>query len=493
MSALTITSTCPTKTCAYNHQKHITTTQQNIGGALRLHLTAAAAAAAGVCACAWAWARAQAVLDVAVAALDADAQKVVQVLSGSGVVSPWFMAHVFDVLRGYHPRSASLLSRPLPLFGGDQVEYYRLLFVESLVAQPSLWRLAADVLSWCPTTGAGALAAVLAAVPTSGAAAAGSGGHSPDMRQLLKALHLARAHGLTSTTAAICRSAGMRCWYAGRLDAAVHWLLQCHDRPLLAAVLQPLLQQVEDALLRNLSNYTVAGAAAALPLTDDLAEMVAAVVAAVPLPPVSAAAAATAAAPAGAPSSSSPSSAAAAAAAVHPTLQLLHDFLALHKAAGRVERSQRQQQQQAAAPGSAAVGAVSEHEAAALLAVRDALMSLMDNDTLPRSTCLPLLFFAVPFLEARCLAFSVQDVQRLLTKVSAVTLSPAPRSGGSGNNYSNTPVCHPAPQQPGAAAGGATAAQQQLQKLHTRHVLDVKLALTRALARAHIVESSAAA
>ena len=47
-------------------------------------------------------------------------QRVVEVLSSSGAVSPWFMAHMYEVMRAA-PRTSTTIDRPLPLFGGDQV------------------------------------------------------------------------------------------------------------------------------------------------------------------------------------------------------------------------------------------------------------------------------------------------------------------------------------------------------------------------------------
>ena len=49
----------------------------------------------------------------------------VEVLSSSGAVSPWFMAHMYEVMRGAEgaggPRTSEVIGRPLVLFGGDQV------------------------------------------------------------------------------------------------------------------------------------------------------------------------------------------------------------------------------------------------------------------------------------------------------------------------------------------------------------------------------------
>ena len=57
--------------------------------------------------------------------VDLEVQRVVEVLSSSGAVSPWFMAHMYEVMRGAEgaggPRTSEVIGRPLVLFGGDQV------------------------------------------------------------------------------------------------------------------------------------------------------------------------------------------------------------------------------------------------------------------------------------------------------------------------------------------------------------------------------------
>lgn len=65
------------------------------------------------------------------AVAEGEPQGVVEVLAGGGAVSPWFMSHVYDLLRaptrgtvgarGLRGGGASALDRPLPLSGGDQV------------------------------------------------------------------------------------------------------------------------------------------------------------------------------------------------------------------------------------------------------------------------------------------------------------------------------------------------------------------------------------
>ena len=60
--------------------------------------------------------------------VDLEVQRVVEVLSSSGAVSPWFMAHMYEVMAagggGSGARAAvgaGIIDRPLTLFGGDQV------------------------------------------------------------------------------------------------------------------------------------------------------------------------------------------------------------------------------------------------------------------------------------------------------------------------------------------------------------------------------------
>ena len=58
------------------------------------------------------------------AMVELEVQRVVEVLSSSGAVSPWFMAHMYEIMKasaGGGQRAASVIERPLPLFGGDQV------------------------------------------------------------------------------------------------------------------------------------------------------------------------------------------------------------------------------------------------------------------------------------------------------------------------------------------------------------------------------------
>ena len=84
-------------------------------------------------------------------------------------------------------------------------------------------------------------------------------------------------------------------------------------------------------------------------------------------------------------------------------------------------------------------------------AVRDALMGLVQGGSVPRSLVLPVLFHAIPFLEAPLLAFSLKDVQCLTRWLTDVTIA----------------------MEVGSVEVG----------MHDRHLKDVRLALIRAQAR----------
>ena len=94
---------------------------------------------------------------------------------------------------------------------------------------------------------------------------------------------------------------------------------------------------------------------------------------------------------------------------------------------------------------------------AAYAAVRDAVMGLAHSSCVPRDMVTLLLFYAIPFLEADVLAFSLKDVQvltRWLTDVTVIQEADEPAGGISG--------------------------------LHVRHIKDVRLALVRTLARSSV-------
>eukprot|EP00955_Chlamydomonas_euryale_P024647 259731-Chlamydomonas_euryale.AAC.12 len=93
-------------------------------------------------------------------------------------------------------------------------------------------------------------------------------------------------------------------------------------------------------------------------------------------------------------------------------------------------------------------------EATGLRAASSAAMDLATCGATPRSLGLPLLFHLIPLLEAPYLAFTLAELHALLRWLTDLEL---------------------------AAGAGAMHVG-----MHPRHVKDVRLALARALARAHI-------
>lgn len=140
---------------------------------------------------------------------------------------------------------------------------------------------------------------------------------------------------------------------------------------------------------------------------------------------------------------------------------------------------------------------------AALASGRAALMSLVRARSPPRRVCLPLLFYAIPLLEASPATpaantqssssgalFSSSDVQQLLSWVSECAAAGS-MWGGAG-----LASCWGAGAGVGVGGAGAGAAGQGLAQMAAalgvsdRYAKDVQLALVRAVARAHVLENS---
>jgi len=361
------------------------------------------------------------------AILDQEVQRVVEVLSKTGVVSPWFMAHVYEVMRAY-PRTEPVIERPLPLFGGDQVEYWRLLFADTLICQQGMWRLAVEYLAWCPLYGADAVETFMEALPFGPLASGGP-------RQLSKALHVCHSHGLSSTSTVLCRSAAAAAWYAGRLGEAAGLLLRARDERRLSAALAPVVQQVESLLAANVGNYQVS--VLPLPGSEELEGLLE------HLQPSSSSSGAASGheIEEGRARKSSPSQ-------QNAALTFVGGFLRLQRAAAAVLEARKEAEAQG-------------RLLAAYSSVRDAIMGLLHSGSVPRTMLLPLLFYAVPFLEGPLLAFSHDDIQQLLRSLSSALL------------------CHEG--------------KRHTAGLHERHVKDVRLALARALARSHVYAAGTAA
>jgi hypothetical protein len=196
------------------------------------------------------------------------------------------------------------------------------------------------------------------------------------------------------------------------------------------------------------------------------------------------------------------SGAAPAARVAHPELQLLRSFSQLQSAlralaaeharqaaAGAKEAAaaapQSQRRRQAAAAASGALVAPSSAAAlrAAYQAARGPVMDLLGLPLAPPPLRVPLLRFVLPLLESGCMPFGRRDVQRLL-QVLGATLAAAAAARADGIPADDGPAAGAAGAGAAAAGGGGAEGAEG--------VGEVRLALARALARAHIVEVSLA-
>jgi len=183
----------------------------------------------------------------------------------------------------------------------------------------------------------------------------------------------------------------------------------------------------------------------------------------------------------------------------YPELQLLRSFAelqsALHTlsteharqaaAAAQEAAAAAQQQQQRrkhegggnAPPTSAASGGTAALRAAYQKARRP-VMDLLGLPLAPASLRIPLLRFVAPLLETGCMPFGRGDVQRLLQVLGAtLALQAAAKAEGVAADD-------------GGGGGGAQGAAAGEEGAGGVKVGEVRLALARALARAHIVEAS---
>ncbi|KAL6750283.1 Nup85 nucleoporin-domain-containing protein [Haematococcus lacustris] len=191
-----------------------------------------------------------ALAELVMAVAEGPVQAVVEVLSRTALVSLWFMAHCYDLLAAAPHGGEGSLEAPLPLSGGDQAEYWRLLFAETLLGSmtPAApvrgWPLALQYLTLCPQHGAEAAELMLQALPV-----ALADGHP---HVLHKALAAAQHLGMGPATTSMCRAAAASAWYAGRLGTAAVLAAGpggARDTRLLAVLLQPVLGRLKERLV----------------------------------------------------------------------------------------------------------------------------------------------------------------------------------------------------------------------------------------------------
>ncbi|BDA46981.1 Nuclear pore complex protein NUP85 [Coccomyxa sp. Obi] len=167
------------------------------------------------------------------AAAKQELQEVLEVCSRS--FSPWFMAHIPDLL-ARHPSAPATLGRFLPHFGADQAEFYTLEYASALMTTPQTWELAVEYLAWCPVHGQAALQRFLEQLPV--------GQESEDLA--LKALQVCQRYGMRAAERGICITVGMERLQQGHLAAALQWLGRAGDERALEAAARTLVQSIAE-------------------------------------------------------------------------------------------------------------------------------------------------------------------------------------------------------------------------------------------------------
>ncbi len=296
-----------------------------------------------------------------------------------------------------------------------------------------------------------------------------------DERAALKAIALARRHSLSGAAAGLARRLGMAAAQDGRPAAALRWMLLAHDPARAAELAAPLLAKVQSALLQRASTYAVAPLD--MPELHELAPLL------MSLP------------------------------GQHGVQQL-----AAAEAAGAVVLHHQQQQQQQHAVGGgllvvrpyrelhclrallqlldalalisrAAAGDGADTDAAAAASLRKAYaaarapaVELLLEGLAPAALRLPLLVALLPIIDNPYAPFSTAEVHALLRVLAEVSGDEVPAVAAavlSGTHGAATALPWP-----------STASNDGAARLQSRHISDVRLALCRGLAHAHVSEAS---
>jgi nuclear pore complex protein Nup85 len=144
------------------------------------------------------------------AALRQNALEVVS-LASSELSNWWLAAHLADLLQ---QRDAL---HTQPEYGSKLSEFLLVEYASSLLAHQSLWQLAMDYFSECPSLGRHHMALHIERVPLSSA------------RKATKVLQLCHRFQLKEQAQCVCRVMSMREFRSGRLGAALSWCLQAKD------------------------------------------------------------------------------------------------------------------------------------------------------------------------------------------------------------------------------------------------------------------------
>jgi len=305
--------------------------------------------------------------------MDEDVQEVARVCSNH--FGNWMMAHVMELLALAGQGAASQLARPLPpSLGGDQVEFYRLEYVSSLMPHALTWRVAASYLAWCPAHGATVLEQLISRLPV-----------HMDSRLAFKALHVCEQHGMHAAAASVCRVMGMDAWRRRHVVSAIKWLQRAHDDRRLTSMAR----QLEEGVVRGLATRGLGeeDEGGDLDQLELLLESLGGVLRS------------------------------------GGALEFIQQCRRLRKELARVGELKVQLSRFGGQATEDEVDTVEEELAQASAAARGAVMSLLCAPTAPRHFWATILFQAVPLLEGTRLVFSAVETQELISRLQEMSTS----------------------------------------------------------------------
>ena len=306
----------------------------------------------------------------------------------SKLFSPWFVAHVADMMEGARPpnHAADMLRRPMDDGLADLGEKYCVDLAEALMPHHSTWPVALDYLQHCAVSGKALIDRLLLHAPLDvGDAAAAA-----------KAVGRAERLGRPHVARALCRAIGARHWRAGELGAAIWWLRRADDQPRLELLAASLTAEVEGALLGG----GAAAAAAAGPELARLESLMASL--------------------ADDPEDAGGEAAAAGSDAEEAAVAAGADALSFLKQLRRLQTSL------AAMAASAAGG---EARARAERGAKRAVLRLLAPGVCPPRLWVPILFHAIPLLDAAAPVFTAAETEGLLQQLYRVVGVAGPAAG----------------------------------------------------------------
>lgn len=135
----------------------------------------------------------------------------------SFTVSDWFLGHITAVLEA-HPSGPGPLKHELLHAGGDQSEFYRLDYANSLSPSPLTWELAAKYFGFCESHGKRAFEKLLDKLPL-----------TTDGKLAHRAVILAETYGIEHLKYSVYKRQGALCWQNGLYGLGAQWFSLADD------------------------------------------------------------------------------------------------------------------------------------------------------------------------------------------------------------------------------------------------------------------------